>query len=172
MVDANDGMSVERAIAAAKAFKPNNILWFEEPTIPDDYRGYARIAEATGLPLAMGGEPAHAGHEFGYVFEQARLSDIQPDASNCGGISGWLESRGAGPAIRRDDLHARDAGTAREPAVGAAQRGAAGSCTASRSIEHTTRPLTLEDRMAIAPDEPGIGVTFDWDKLEPDEVHL
>jgi 3,6-anhydro-L-galactonate cycloisomerase len=34
MVDANYALSVERAIAAAKAFKPYNIVWFEEPTIP------------------------------------------------------------------------------------------------------------------------------------------
>ena len=44
MVDANYSMSVDQAIEAAKAFVPYDLLWFEEPTIPDDYAGYARIA--------------------------------------------------------------------------------------------------------------------------------
>ena len=52
MVDANYALSVPQAIAAANAFKPYDLVWFEEPTIPDDYDGYARIAEATGMPLA------------------------------------------------------------------------------------------------------------------------
>ncbi|MGX8008971.1 hypothetical protein ACVDG8_008125 [Mesorhizobium sp. ORM8.1] len=33
-------------------------------------------------------------------------------------------------------------------------------------IDHyITRPLKLADGLAIAPDEPGVGVTFDWQKL-------
>ena len=39
MVDANYSMKVDEAIKAAKAFEPYDILWFEEPTIPDDYGG-------------------------------------------------------------------------------------------------------------------------------------
>ena len=51
MVDANYALSVSQSIEAANAFKPYDIMWFEEPTIPDDYTGYAEIAAATGMPM-------------------------------------------------------------------------------------------------------------------------
>ena len=40
MVDANYSMTVEESISACKLFEPYNIFWFEEPTIPDNYKGY------------------------------------------------------------------------------------------------------------------------------------
>ncbi|WP_068315067.1 hypothetical protein [Aliiruegeria sabulilitoris] len=30
---------------------------------------------------------------------------------------------------------------------------------------YTTRPDVFEDSLAVAPDTPGTGVVFDWDKL-------
>ncbi len=44
MADANMKWSVDEAIRAARAFRPFDLTWLEEPTVPEDPEGHARIS--------------------------------------------------------------------------------------------------------------------------------
>ncbi|MEM1108409.1 MAG: mandelate racemase/muconate lactonizing enzyme family protein [Planctomycetota bacterium] len=167
MVDANYSMTVDQAIEASKAFKDYNLLWFEEPTLPDDYQGFARIADATGMPLAMG-ENLHTLHEFGYAFDQAKLSFIQPDASNCGGITNWLHvsemSKKYGLPVCSHGMHELHVSLlASQPHSGWME------WHSFPIDQYVVDPLQLIDGRAVAPSSAGTGVEFDLAKLKPYE---
>ena len=165
MVDANCALDLGTAKKLAGAFRELDVVWFEEPVIPETIGGYAEIARDTGCPLAAG-ENLHTIEEFDRTLSEADLAFIQPDVGNCGGITVWLQAaemaRSRGVAVcshGMQELHV---------SLLSSQPDAGWLEIHSFPIdEYTTRPLALEDNLATVPDGPGIGVEFDWERLGP-----
>ena len=90
MVDANMAWDETAAIEMAKRLEEFCITWLEEPTDPDNYEAYARIGQATSIPIAMG-ENLHTIYEHEMALRIGHIKCPIPDASNAGGITGFVQ---------------------------------------------------------------------------------
>lgn len=165
MVDANMKWDVEQALRMSRAMAEHGIYWLEEPTIPDHYAAYRRIREEGPLPVAQG-ENLHLVDEFVHALDIGDIDHPQPDASNIGGITGWLRvarlCRERGKPVSThgmQELHAHLlAGFA------------GGHYLEWHSFpihEYTLEPPAIRDGKVWSGDGAGTGVRFDWDKLAP-----
>jgi L-alanine-DL-glutamate epimerase-like enolase superfamily enzyme len=163
MADANMKWTVEEAIRAACALRPYDITWLEEPIIPDDVAGHARILAAGGVPIAAG-ENLRSLWEFKNYIASGAVSYPEPDVTNCGGITSFMKIARLAEAFNLPVTShgAHDITVHLLAACPNRSYLEAHGFGLDRYIEH---PLVLEDGMAIAPARTGHGVNFDWKGL-------
>jgi L-alanine-DL-glutamate epimerase-like enolase superfamily enzyme len=165
MADANMRWSVDEAITAARALQPFDLVWLEEPTIPESVEEHARIAREGGVPIATG-ENLHTIYEFRRMIAHGGIAYPEPDVANIGGITPWLEvARAAAEKNLPVTTHGvHDLQVHLLAAVPNAPYLEVHGFGLDRFMAH---PLVIADGMARAPDRPGHGVALDWESLEP-----
>jgi len=163
MADANMKWTVEEAIRAARALQPYDLTWLEEPTIPDDVAGHARILAAGGVPIAAG-ENLRTLWEFKSYIASGAVSYPEPDVTNCGGVTSFMKIARLAEAFNLPVTShgAHDVTVHLLAACPNRSYLEAHGFGLDRYIEH---PLTLREGMAVAPLRPGHGINFDWKGL-------
>ncbi|MFC9622702.1 mandelate racemase/muconate lactonizing enzyme family protein [Streptomyces sp. NPDC056930] len=167
MTDANQSQTISSAHRLAAALEPYDPYWLEEPMPADDISGHARLARATRIPIAVG-ESMYSIMQFRNYLETGAASIVQVDAARIGGITPWLKvahmSESHNVVVCPHflmELHVS--------LVAAVPNG--------KFVEYipqlravTRTELTVRDGMAVAPDEPGIGIDWDMDSIDDRRV--
>jgi L-alanine-DL-glutamate epimerase-like enolase superfamily enzyme len=91
MVDANMAWSADEALERGRRLEQFGLYWYEEPTIPEDVAGHARLARALAVPIAVG-ESLHSPHEFRGYIQAGAVDVVQIDPVTNGGISAALRA--------------------------------------------------------------------------------
>ena len=164
MADANMRWSVDQAIRAARALRDTQLVWLEEPTIPDDVAGHARIVREGGLPIATG-ENLHTLYEFKQMIEAGGVTFPEPDATNCGGVTIFMKVAHLAEAYNLP-LTSHGAHDLTVHLLAAAPNRAYLEVHGFGLDRYIVDPLAITEGNAIAPERPGHGVAFDWAALE------
>ena len=164
MADANMKWTADEAIRRARALRDYDLVWLEEPTIPDDIAGHARIAREGGIPIATG-ENFRTPWEFAQMIAAGGVGYPEPDVTNCGGVTAFMKI-----------AHLAEANNLPVTSHGAHDITVhlLAACPNRSYLEahgfgldrYVAEPLVLVEGCAIAGERPGHGISFDWKGLE------
>lgn len=164
MADANMRWSADQAITAARAMQEFNLVWLEEPTIPDDLPGNARILRDGGIPLA-GGENLHTLHEFRAAIGAHSITYPEPDISNCGGMTVFRKIASMAEAhnlpVTSHGVHDLTV-----HCLAAAPNRTYMEAHGFNLAPYMANPMIVDDGFVTAPDAPGHGIELDFSALE------
>jgi L-alanine-DL-glutamate epimerase-like enolase superfamily enzyme len=162
MVDANQGWSVDEAIAAGRELASLGVTWLEEPVAAEDVAGTAQVAAALDLRVAAG-ESLFTRHGLGPLIDGGAVDVLMPDVMRCGGPSEFMRvARLAEEAGIPVSPHAF-------PELSAHAMSAGGGLM--EYIPGWTEPLfegepVVADGVVRPTEAPGLGLSFDRQTIE------
>ncbi|WP_166853025.1 mandelate racemase/muconate lactonizing enzyme family protein [Isoptericola sp. BMS4] len=163
MVDANMRWTVDGAIRAARALSPFDLGWIEEPTIPDDLVGNARVVRESGHTIA-GGENLHTLYDFQNAVRAASLTLPEPDVSNIGGYTTFRKVAALAEANNML-LTSHGVHDLTVHALAAAPHRTYMEAHGFGLHAYMADPMRVVDGHVSAPHRPGHGVVLDFDRL-------
>lgn len=168
MVDANMKWSADQAIRAARALQDFNLLWLEEPTIPDDIAGHVRVVREGGTPVATG-ENLHTLYEFQHLIAAGGLTYPEPDVTNCGGVTVFRKI-GALAEAHNLPLTSHGAHDLTVHLLAAAPNRTFMEVHGFSLDRYVAEPMTVTDGFTVAPERTGHGIELDWAALDRHRV--
>ena len=164
MADANMRWTVDQAIRAARSFQEFGLVWLEEPTIPDDIAGHARIVKEGGHPVATG-ENLHSLYDFKNFIAAGAVTFPEPDVTNCGGVTVFMKVAHLAEAYNLP-VTSHGAHDVTVQCLAAAPNRSYLEAHGFGLDRYIKDPLRIEEGFALAPERPGHGVEFDFKSLE------
>lgn len=86
MLDAWNSWDIPYTLKMVERLKEYDILWIEEPVMPDLVESYARLTSLSPIFIA-GGEHEYTRWGFKALLDRNAMHIYQPDPAWCGGIS-------------------------------------------------------------------------------------
>jgi len=158
MVDYNQALSVEDALARGRALQSEGVAWLEEPIRHDDHRGNAAIAEALELPLQIG-ENFNGPNDLELALDLRACDLVMPDVARIGGVSGWIAAAAAA-ATRSMPMSSH-----LMPELSGHLLAASPTCHWLEYVDWADvlvqEPLRIDAGRAVVPDRPGAGMVWD-----------
>ena len=164
MADANEAWRVDQAVHAFKEIEKFNLVWLEEPIKPDDFKGYSYLRSLGKIPIAAG-ENLHILSEFNQLINENGVDFLEPDLTTCGGITPFMKIAKLAeinnlPICSHGvhDLHVH--------LLASCQNASYLEFHAWKIDEFTENSLRVKNGYTEAPEKPGHGINFDFDKLK------
>ena len=164
MVDANMRWSVDQAIRAARELEPFNLVWIEEPTIPDDVDGHVRVVREGRTPVATG-ENLHTLYEFRAMMAAGGVTYPEPDVTNCGGVT-IFRKVGALAESHNLPLTSHGAHDVTVQLLAAAPNRSYLEVHGFSLDRFVAQPLQIMDGQVVASEGQGHGIELNWDALD------
>ena len=177
VTDVNFIYTEDEAERLARHLADYDVVWLEEPVVPENREGYKRLSQKSPVALA-GGESEFVASEFTDLISSGAVKFVQPDVTRAGGIT---ESRKI--ALLADAFRARYA-----PHVGfsgivcvAASLHLAAAMPNTYACECMINPNPFREELgvnpfglahqlvngkAVVPERPGLGIELDWKAVE------